>query len=141
VKSASTGAEKVPEAGTRRSRLAVAVFQLGVAIYGGYFGAGIGILMLTALSFIGPKDIHRLNGIKAILAACINGVAVLVFVAEGKVVWIYGLQMAAAAIVGGFCGAYFGRRLPAALVRWFVVVMGLVITASQFAKQLTSASP
>jgi hypothetical protein len=123
------------------SRLAVAAFQFVVAIYGGYFGAGIGILMLTALAFIGPSDIHRLNAIKTFLAACINGVAVIVFVAEGKVIWRYGLIMAAAGIAGGFCGAHFGRQLPKAAVRWFVVFIGLVITATQFAKQLGFASP
>jgi uncharacterized membrane protein YfcA len=110
-----------------------------VAIYGGYFGAGIGILMLTALAIIGPADIHRMNGIKTILAACINGVSVFVFVAEGKVVWRYGLAMAVAGIAGGFCGAHYGRQLPRSAVRWFVIVMGLTISAVQFAKQLGHA--
>jgi uncharacterized protein len=115
--------------------MAVTLFQVVVAIYGGYFGAGIGILMLTALAFVVPGDIHRLNGLKTFLAACINGVSVLVFLAEGKVVWSYGLTMALAGIAGGFCGAHFGRRLPTAAVRWFVIVMGLTISAVQFAKQ------
>jgi uncharacterized membrane protein YfcA len=117
--------------------LAVGLFQVAVAVYGGYFGAGIGILMLTALAFIVPGDIHRLNGLKTFLAACINGVSVLVFLAEGKVVWSYGLAMAVAGIAGGFCGAHFGRRLPTAAVRWFVIVVGLTISAVQFAKQFT----
>jgi len=119
------------------TRLAVAAFQLAVAVYGGYFGAGIGILMLTSLSFICPADIHRMNALKTLLAACINGTSVLVFVAGGKVVWSYGLLMAVAGIAGGFCGAHFGRRLPKAVVRWFVIVIGLSIAAYQFAKQLT----
>jgi uncharacterized membrane protein YfcA len=120
------------------TRLLVAVFQLAVAVYGGYFGAGIGILMLTALAFICPGDIHRMNALKTLLAACINGVSVVVFVAEGKVVWRYGLVMALAGIAGGFCGAHFGRQLPRAAVRWFVVLIGLAITAFQFAKQLSA---
>ncbi len=115
---------------------AVGAFQFAVAVYGGYFGAGIGILMLTALAFICPGDIHRMNALKTFLAACINGVSVLVFVADGKVVWRYGFIMAAAGIVGGYCGAHFGRRLPRAAVRWFVVFTGLAITAMQFARQL-----
>jgi uncharacterized protein len=127
-----------PGAGTR---LAVVAFQLVVAIYGGYFGAGIGILMLTALAFICPPDIHRMNAIKTFLAACINGVSVLIFIAQGKVVWRFGLVMALAGIVGGYFGAHFGRQLPKAAVRWFVVFIGLAITAFQFAKQFTLPIP
>jgi uncharacterized membrane protein YfcA len=127
-------AESSPGPGTR---LAVAAFQLAVAVYGGYFGAGIGILMLTSLSFICPADIHRMNALKTLLAACINGTSVLVFVAGGKVVWHYGLLMAGAGIAGGYCGAHFGRRLPKAVVRWLVILIGLSIAAYQFAKQLT----
>jgi uncharacterized membrane protein YfcA len=142
AKSASGPVEpEAAESRMRANRLAVVLFQLGVGIYGGYFGAGIGILMLTALAFIGPEDIHRLNAIKAFLAACINGIAVIVFVVQDKVVWRYGLLMAVAGVAGGFSGAYFGRQLPRAAVRWFVVFMGLAITASQFAKQFSAASP
>jgi uncharacterized membrane protein YfcA len=121
----------------RGTRLAVVAFQFAVAVYGGYFGAGIGILMLTSLSFICPGDIHRGNALKTLLAACINGVSVFVFVAGGKVVWHYGLVMAVAGIAGGFCGAHFGRRLPRAVVRWLVILIGLSIAAYQFTKQLT----
>lgn len=120
-----------------KTRLAVASFQLVVAIYGGYFGAGIGILMLSSLSFICPADIHRINALKTLLAACINGVSVLVFVAGAKVVWSYGLVMALAGIAGGYCGAHFGRQLPRAAVRWFVILIGLSIAAYEFHKQLT----
>jgi uncharacterized membrane protein YfcA len=132
-----------PEVATDKERasggawLAVVLFQVAVAIYGGYFGAGIGILMLTALAFIVPGDIHHLNGLKTFLAACINGISVVVFLAEGKVVWSYGLAMALAGIAGGYYGAHFGRRLPTAAVRWFVVIVGLTISAVQFAKQFT----
>jgi uncharacterized protein len=131
----STAAPDEPASGGG-VRLAVAAFQAVVAIYGGYFGAGIGILMLTALAFICPADIHRMNAIKTFLAACINGVSVVVFVAEGKVVWRYGLIMALAGIAGGFCGAHYGRQLPRSAVRWFVILIGFAISAVQFAKQL-----
>ncbi len=136
--SRSTTKDDVPGPGTH---IVVVAFQIAVAIYGGYFGAGIGILMLTALSFMCPGDIHRMNAIKTFLAACINGVSVIVFVAQGKVVWHYGLIMAAAGIAGGFCGAHFGRLLPSRAVRWFVIFVGLAITAFQFAKQWEFASP
>ncbi len=138
VTPAAPPGEKGRRAAGPGARAAVVAFQFAVAVYGGYFGAGIGILMLAALAFIAPADIHRLNAVKTFLAACINGVAVFVFVAGGKVVWSYGLVMAAAGLAGGFCGAHFGRRLPPAAVRWFVVVAGLAITAHQFARRLTS---
>ena len=77
-------------------------FQFLVAVYGGYFGAGIGILMLSALAFMSVGDIHHMNGIKTVLAAAINGVAAAVFIAENKVVWSFALAMAAAAVAGGY---------------------------------------
>jgi uncharacterized membrane protein YfcA len=138
VRSQATSGEKGQRPPGAGARSAVVAFQFAVAVYGGYFGAGIGILMLTALAFIAPGNIHRLNAVKTFLAACINGVAVFIFVAGGKVVWGYGLTMAVAGLAGGFCGAHFGRRLPPAAVRWFVVAAGLALTAHQFARRLTS---
>jgi uncharacterized membrane protein YfcA len=109
-------------------------FQFLVAVYGGYFGAGIGILMLTALGFMGVGDIHRMNGVKTLLAAVINGVAVAIFVAGGLVDWPFAGAMAAAAIVGGYAGARISRRLPAAYVRWIVVAIGFGLSAYYFAR-------
>ena len=86
------------------------LFQFAVGVYGGYFGAGIGILMLAALSLMGHTDIHQMNGVKTLLAICINGVAALYFVFSGLVVWPDALVMAAGAIVGGVGGA--GWRAP-----------------------------
>ncbi len=114
---------------------AVVVFQFFVSVYGGYFGAGIGILMLTSLSFMGMGDVHRINAVKTILAAVINGVSIVVFVAANKVVWSYAVAMAAASIVGGYYGAVVGRRLPRWLIRGFVVVVGLVLAAYYFLVQ------
>src|SRR5262249_13268902 len=116
-------------------RAGVMVFQFFVAVYGGYFGAGIGILMLSSLSFMGLGDIHRMNAVKTFLAACINGVAVVEFVAQDKVRWDFAVIMAAFAIAGGYAGARLGRRLPRPLVRWFVIAVGLGLAAYYFAKQ------
>jgi uncharacterized membrane protein YfcA len=115
--------------------VAVMAFQFLVAVYGGYFGAGIGILMLTALGFMGMGDIHRMNAIKVILAAVINGVSVIVFVLDDKVHWPSALLMSCGAILGGFTGASLGRRLPGVAVRWFVITVGLVLSAYYFARQ------
>ncbi len=88
-------------------------FQLLVGTYGGYFGAGIGILMLSALGLMGLHDIHRMNAVKTVLAAVINGVSVVVFVLKGEIAWRYAPPMVAASIAGGFAGAHYGRRCRA----------------------------
>ena len=93
------------------------LFQAGVGLYGGYFGAGIGILMLAALSLMGHTDIHRMNAVKNVLAVCINGIAAGYFVISGLVVWEDALVMAAGAIIGGVGGAGLARRMGRTLVR------------------------
>jgi uncharacterized membrane protein YfcA len=113
----------------------VCVFQFFVSVYGGYFGAGIGILMLTSLSFMGMGDVHRINAVKTILAAVINGVSIIVFIAANKVEWNYALVMAAASVVGGYYGAVVGRRLPRWLIRAFVISVGLGLAAYYFLDQ------
>ncbi len=116
-------------------RLLLVVFQFFVGVYGGYFGAGIGVLMLASLGLMGIGDIHRMNAIKTILASCINGISVVVFVARLEVRWDFALPMAAAAIVGGYCGASLGRMLPRQLVRLVVILVGLGLASYYFAKQ------
>jgi uncharacterized membrane protein YfcA len=102
-------------------------FQLVVGLYGGYFGAGLGIMMLAALSIIGLTDIHQMNGLKNLLALCINGVAALYFVAKGMVYWPDVIVMAIGAIVGGVGGAGIAKRLGRVTVRRVVVAVGLVM--------------
>jgi uncharacterized membrane protein YfcA len=106
------------------SRTGAILFQFLVAVYGGYFGAGIGILMLSSLSLMGLPDIHEMNALKSFLAICINGVSVGVFVIEGKVAWEYALVMAGAAILGGYFGARLALLLRPGLVRWIVTGIG-----------------
>jgi hypothetical protein len=109
-------------------------FQFLVAAYGGYFGAGIGILMLTALGFMGVGDIHRMNAVKTVLAAAINAVSVAVFVVGGLVNWGYALPMVASAVAGGYVGARLARRTPPTYVRWAVIAIGLGLSAYYFAR-------
>ena len=109
---------------------AVVVFV--VAIYGGYFGAGIGILMLAALGLLGFTDIHRMNALKNLLAICINGIAAAVFIASGAVIWSDVLVMTFAAVAGGYAGARLAYRLGRRFVRLFVIVTGLVMSVSLF---------
>jgi hypothetical protein len=119
-----------------RTAAAVVFFQFLVGIYGGYFGAGIGILMLTALGFMGVGDIHRMNGLKTVLAAVINGITIAIFVAEGVVIWKYAFVMAAAAVAGGYLGARAARNTPAHIVRAVVVTIGFGVAAYSFYKQM-----
>jgi uncharacterized membrane protein YfcA len=113
----------------KRAAVAMVLFQFLVAVYGGYFGAGIGILMLASLGLMGIGNLHRLNALKTLLAFYINGISILVFVEEGKVNWHYALLMVPAAILGGYCGARLALRFPPALVRGVVVVLAFILAA------------
>jgi uncharacterized protein len=110
-------------------------FQTLVAVYGGYFGAGIGILMLSALALMGLSDIHIMNGVKNVLATSINAVAAIVFIVAGKVDWRYCLPMLIAAIVGGFLGSRLAQRTNRTIVRRVVVVIGFSLAAFYFYRQ------
>ena len=106
----------------------IAFLQLIIAIYGGYFGGGIGILMLASLGLMGMENIHEMNAMKTLLTTCINGVALIIFVARGVVVWPQAILMIVGAIIGGFGGAYFARKINPLWVRWFVIAVGLSMT-------------
>lgn len=114
--------------------LIVMLFQFFVALYGGYFGAGIGILMLSSLGYMNIGNIHNMNAVKTFLAAAINTSSVLIFVWNDMVVWKYAIPMALAAIVGGYCGARFARLLSPHVVRIIVIVIAYVLTVYYFAK-------
>ncbi|MEX2179042.1 MAG: sulfite exporter TauE/SafE family protein [Gemmatimonadaceae bacterium] len=104
----------------------VLVFQFLVAIYGGYFGAGVGILMLAALGFMGLGNIHRMNGLKNWGGVCMNAVAAGMFAFSSLVNWPVALAMAIGAVSGGYLGSRAAQRVPQALVRGAVVAIGLV---------------
>jgi uncharacterized membrane protein YfcA len=110
------------------------LLQFAVAIYGGYFGAGIGILMLAVLGLLGLGDIHGLNGVKNVLATAINGVAAATFAASSlsgahDVSWPLAAVMAVAAMAGSLSASVIARRLPAAAVRRFVAILGFALAA------------
>jgi uncharacterized protein len=113
----------------------VFIFQFLVGIYGGYFGGGIGILILAALGLIGLTDMHEMNGLKNLLAICINGVAALYFAFSGAVIWKDGFIMAVAAIIGGYLGARIAHRFGQTFVRRAVVVIGLAMGIALFFKR------
>lgn len=103
------------------------VFQFFSAIYGGYFGAGNGILMLAAMGLLGLNELHRANGIKNFLGICINSIAVLSFAWAGLVVWHDALVMAFGALAGGYFGASMAVRIGQVWVRRGVIAIGFVI--------------
>jgi len=113
----------------------VVFFQFLVSVYGGFFGAGMGILMLAAHGYLGVRDIHQLNSIKNFCAVCINGIATATFVVMHRVQWMPALVMAVAAIIGGYLGAIGARRVPASVVRKIVAGIGLGIAALLFWRQ------
>jgi len=111
------------------------VFQFFVAVYGGYFGAAIGIFMLAALGLMGLTDLHQMNGLRVLLGGSINGVAVVYFMANRMVYWPDVVLMAIGAIVGGYGGAGIARRLSARVVRRIVVVVGFGLAISFFLRR------
>ena len=100
-------------------------YQFLVAIYGGYFGAGAGILMLAALGFMGLSNIHRMNGLKNWGGLCMNAIAALLFAFSRLVDWPVALSMAAGAMVGGYAGSRVAQRVGQRVVRYAIVVIGL----------------
>ncbi|MFZ0807456.1 MAG: sulfite exporter TauE/SafE family protein [Candidatus Sulfotelmatobacter sp.] len=104
------------------------LFQLCVAIYGGYFGGGMGIVMLAMLAALGMTDIHSMNALKSVMGFVINGVAVVTFIVARAVYWRHGIIMIVGAIVGGYLGAHYAQKVPQVWIRAFVVIVGAGMT-------------
>jgi uncharacterized membrane protein YfcA len=121
-----------------RTRLAGGVlFQFVVAVYGGYFGAGIGILMLASLSMQGFEDVHQMNTLKVMLGFLINIVAAAYFVAIGLVHWQSAGIMTVGTVLGGFFGARLAQQVSQGTVRKAITGIGLLITAVMFYRQFS----
>jgi uncharacterized membrane protein YfcA len=114
--------------------LVVAVVQFVIAIYGGYFGGGMGIMMLASFALGGMLDIHEMNGLKTLLAVAVNVLALGAFIITGVVAWGPGLIMVAGAVVGGYFGALLARRVDPAWIRGFVIAIGWAMTAYFFTR-------
>lgn len=110
----------------------VLVIQFIIALYGGFFGGGIGIMMLAGFALLGMRDIHAMNALKVVLASVINGVAIIAFAIAGAIYWPQALLMVVGSIIGGYSGAALAHRVPAQYVRWFAISVGLVISAYFF---------
>jgi uncharacterized protein len=117
---------------TRPSRRRVALVGAGVvvvAVYGGYFGAGMGIITLALLALLKQSDIHELNAMKNVVISFINGTAACYFLATGRAHLVAAAAMIAGSLVGGYGGAAIARRVEARKVRWLVVAIGVLLSA------------
>ena len=119
-----------------RALAGISFIQLIIAVYGGYFGGGIGIMILASLGIMGMENIHEMNGMKTVLQASINGVAVITFILARAVVWLPALVMVAGAIAGGYGGAYFARKLDPRVIRVFVILVGTGMTIYFFLRNI-----
>ena len=108
--------------------------QFLVGVYGGYFGAGMSIMMLTLLAMIGMDDILKMSAMTSYLSLCTNGVASIFFAASHMVVWPYVFAMMAAALIGGYGAAGVARRVGRVAVRRFVIAVGFTISVILFVK-------
>ena len=129
AKAVGTGEVGVPTLPRRLTGMAIQFFT---AIYGGFFGAGMGFLMLASLGLTEGTDYHRINAIKLTLAVVIQAVAILVFVNGGIIAWPAALVTMAAAIAGGYLGVGVARKVPGKIMRWFVIASGAVLTVYYF---------
>lgn len=119
---------------SKKTLLLLGMLQWMVAIYGGYFGGGVGILLLALFGLMGMEDIHVMNGLKTLLSTCINGIAMVTFIASGTVLWPHAILMSMGTILGGYWGVYYIRKVDPKLVRWFVIAVGLGMTLYFFVK-------
>jgi uncharacterized membrane protein YfcA len=124
-----SGGDPDPSRLSRGRWLTATLLQLAVAVYGGYFGAGIGILILALLGFLGLTNIHAMNGLKNFFNLCINFVAAGYFILRGAVSWPEALILAVGAVIGGYGGARFSKRIGQDKARTAVIVIGFLVTA------------
>ncbi len=124
----------VPHDATVAVIVLASIVELVIAVYGGYFGGGIGIVNLALLAAVGMTSIHAMNALKSILGIVINGVAAAVFVVKGAIYWPHAVVMIAGALTGGYLGAHYAQKLPQAWVRGFVILVGTAMTVYFFVR-------
>jgi uncharacterized protein len=108
------------------------IVQLAISVYGGFFGAGAGILMLAALTLFSFKDLNTVNALKSFLGACFNGIAVILFMIAGLVTWPQAILMSIGSALGGYLLARFARQIPPQLLRQFVSIVAITMTTYFF---------
>jgi uncharacterized membrane protein YfcA len=119
----------VPSSPKPPRRLPVFLATVAVCFYIGYFGAGAGFLLITVLSLFGYRDLHEINALKVISTTLANGVAFIIFVVGGQVVWRYCLLAMVTCAIGGYASARLSRRVPQSVLRGLVIFIGLFMAA------------
>ena len=128
VAARSSGSKRAARAGA----IGLTVLLLAISVYGGFFNAGLGIVLLAWLALAGIDDVHAMNGLKLLLSTVISIMAVVRFAATGSIAWVEGSTALAGAVVGGFAAAYFSHLVPAKVIRGFVIVYGVGLTVYFF---------
>jgi uncharacterized protein len=111
------------------------LLELLVAMYVGYFGAGVGILILALLAFMGMEDIHTMNALKTVLVSVVNGVATVTFIWARVIVWPQALLMLVGAMLGGYGGAHFAQKIDPQRIRWLVIAIGFAMSLYFFIRR------
>jgi hypothetical protein len=117
-----------------RPLFGIVLVQIAISIYGGYFGGGMGFMMLATFTLAGMNDIHVMNGLKVILSVAINGAALAEFIIRRAIDWQHGIVMVAGASVGGYLGASMARRIDGRWVRMLVLAIGWTMTIYFFVR-------
>jgi hypothetical protein len=112
---------------SRHRKLALVAIGFAVGVYGGYFGAAQGVILLAALRFLIPDHLQRLNGLKNVMVGVANGVAAILFIIVAHIAWDAAALVAVGSIVGAQIGARYGRRIPERALRWTVVTVGVIV--------------
>jgi hypothetical protein len=115
-------------------KIALVAIGFAVGVYGGYFGAAQGVILLAALRFLIPDSLQRLNGLKNVMVGIANGVAAILFIIVAHVAWEAAALVAVGSITGAQVGAKYGRRVPDESLRWTVVTVGVIVAIILFVK-------
>jgi uncharacterized protein len=119
---------------SNKAVVGASIFELIVSVYGGYFGGGIGIMNLAMFAAMGMTDIHEMNALKVLLGAVINGVAAVMFIALGAILWPQAIVMTVGAVVGGYASAHYAQKLPQSWIRGLVIAVGTSMTIYFFVR-------
>ena len=115
-------------------RRAILVFEFLLMVYGGYFGAGLGIILLAALAMAGEASIHKANAKKNLMVMALSAAGLVVFLPSGQIVWAYAMPILIASSLGGYSAVFYIRRIPQNAVRQAVLAWAIVLTAATFWK-------
>ena len=114
---------------TLAGRSLLMLILLGIAVYGGFFNAGLGIIILSYLALAGHTDINAMNGLKLLISSAVSLIAIMLFTYDGVIAWYQGTLVLLGTLIGGYVAARVSRKLPQAWVRRFVIAIGIGITA------------